>query len=169
MATAPDLPALGVVIVSYRSGGELPDALESLLAARDVRLSIALVENASPGDTVAQICDWATGRQGYQPAPNLPFQPIPQPKPLPLDGTPLPSGHRITLIRPATPGRIARHPGLFALLGNRVLYLEARGRIQIDGGTLDRRTGVTGNLHLGQPAKAARLLRPRSSTSRRTA
>jgi GT2 family glycosyltransferase len=37
----------------------------------------------------------------------------------------------------------------FALMGGRVIYLETPDRIQIDGGTLNRWTGVTGNLNLG--------------------
>lgn len=41
-------------------------------------------------------------------------------------------------------------PGGFALMGGRVLYLETPELIQIDGGTINRRTGVTGNLNLGQ-------------------
>lgn len=39
-------------------------------------------------------------------------------------------------------------PGGFALMGGRVLYLERPGMIQIDGGTIDRWTGITGNLNL---------------------
>jgi GT2 family glycosyltransferase len=38
--------------------------------------------------------------------------------------------------------------GAFALLGGRVNYLEQPDRIQVDGGTLNRLTGVTGNIHL---------------------
>jgi GT2 family glycosyltransferase len=41
-------------------------------------------------------------------------------------------------------------PGGFALMGGRVLYLETPEIIQIDGGTINRRTGVTGNVHLGR-------------------
>lgn len=37
----------------------------------------------------------------------------------------------------------------FALMGGRVLYLDKPDTIQIDGGTLNSRTGVTGNLGLG--------------------
>ena len=40
--------------------------------------------------------------------------------------------------------------GPFALMGGRVIYLDTPDVIQIDGGTLDRRTGVTGNLALGR-------------------
>lgn len=38
-------------------------------------------------------------------------------------------------------------PEGFALMGGRVIYLEGEDRIQIDGGTINRRTGVTGNLN----------------------
>jgi hypothetical protein len=41
-------------------------------------------------------------------------------------------------------------PGGFALMGGRVVYLDWPDVIQIDGGTLNRRTGVTGNLNLGR-------------------
>ncbi|MBF9032145.1 hypothetical protein HKCCE3408_17230, partial [Rhodobacterales bacterium HKCCE3408] len=40
-------------------------------------------------------------------------------------------------------------PGPFALMGGRVIYTHAPDTIQIDGGTVNRRTGVTGNVHLG--------------------
>lgn len=39
-------------------------------------------------------------------------------------------------------------PGGFALMGGRVLYLDTPECIQIDGGTLNHWTGVTGNLNL---------------------
>lgn len=39
--------------------------------------------------------------------------------------------------------------GGFALMGGRVLYLDHPEVIQIDGGTINRRTGITGNLGLG--------------------
>ena len=39
--------------------------------------------------------------------------------------------------------------GGFALMGGRVLYLDHPETIQIDGGTINRRTGITGNLGLG--------------------
>lgn len=40
--------------------------------------------------------------------------------------------------------------GPFSLMGGRITYIDPPGRIQIDGGTIDRRTGVTGNLNLGR-------------------
>lgn len=41
--------------------------------------------------------------------------------------------------------------GGFALMGGRVLYCDGTDNIQIDGGTVNRLTGVTGNLNLGKP------------------
>lgn len=46
----------------------------------------------------------------------------------------------------------AATPGPFSLMGGRVIYLETPDRIQIDGGLVNARTGVTGNIHLGAPA-----------------
>jgi GT2 family glycosyltransferase len=40
-------------------------------------------------------------------------------------------------------------PGPFSLMGGRVVYTHDPDVIQIDGGTVNRRTGVTGNIHLG--------------------
>ncbi|MGB5870912.1 MAG: glycosyltransferase family 2 protein, partial [Albidovulum sp.] len=42
----------------------------------------------------------------------------------------------------------------FALMGGRVIYLETPDKIQIDGGTINRWTGVTGNLNLGASHKS---------------
>lgn len=43
-------------------------------------------------------------------------------------------------------------PSSFALMGGRVIYCDGTDRIQIDGGILNRFTGVTGNLNIGLPA-----------------
>lgn len=54
-------------------------------------------------------------------------------------------------VPPGTAHAFATHPappGGFALIGGRVTYLDQPDVIQIDGGTLNRRTGVTGNLNL---------------------
>ena len=42
----------------------------------------------------------------------------------------------------------AAHPG-YGLMGGRTCYLDPPERIQMDGGTVNRWTGVTGNLNLG--------------------
>lgn len=54
-------------------------------------------------------------------------------------------------VPPGTAEAFATHPAPpdgFALMGGRVIYLDRPDMIQIDGGTLNRRTGVTGNLNL---------------------
>jgi GT2 family glycosyltransferase len=53
-------------------------------------------------------------------------------------------------VPPGTARAFATHPappGGFALMGGRVIYLDRPDMIQIDGGTLNRRTGVTDNLN----------------------
>jgi GT2 family glycosyltransferase len=40
--------------------------------------------------------------------------------------------------------------GPFSLMGGRVTYMDPPDRIQMDGGTINARTGVTGNLNLGR-------------------
>ncbi|SDF16721.1 glycosyltransferase family 2 protein [Limimaricola pyoseonensis] len=62
-----------------------------------------------------------------------------------------------TAVPPATPAAFATAPepaGGFSVMSGRMAYLETPEQIQIDGGTLDRRTGVTGNIHLGRPLAA---------------
>lgn len=54
-----------------------------------------------------------------------------------------------SVVPPRTAAALASVPEPFGLLGGRVLYFDTPDRIQIDGGTIDRRTGVTGNVHLG--------------------
>lgn len=52
-----------------------------------------------------------------------------------------------SIVPPATPRALATAPGGFGLMGGRILYLERPDRIQIDGGRVDWRTGVTHNIH----------------------
>lgn len=42
------------------------------------------------------------------------------------------------------------NPGPFSLMGGRVIYTHTPDVIQIDGGTVNRRTGISGNLNQGQ-------------------
>lgn len=59
-----------------------------------------------------------------------------------------------SLVAPGTASAFAEHPeppGGFALMGGRVLYWPSEDIIQIDGGTIDPRTGVTGNLNQYRP------------------
>ncbi|WP_210528775.1 glycosyltransferase family 2 protein [Rubellimicrobium arenae] len=104
------LPALGVVIVSFNSSDVILDCLESLLAARDVRLLISVVDNDSTDDTVTVLKDWAAGRSGYAAPTDVPFSWDATPKPVTLygPGDRLPAeGHCITLIETGVNGGFA--------------------------------------------------------------
>lgn len=50
----------------------------------------------------------------------------------------------------------------FSLMGGRVLYLDNPNTIQIDGGTINRRTGITGNIGLYAPHPATPAPNPAS-------
>ena len=55
-----------------------------------------------------------------------------------------------TVVSPGAARAFATEPepeGGFALMGGRVLYLDRPDMIQIDGGTINQRTGITGNLN----------------------
>lgn len=187
------LPNLGVVIVTFNSADVIRDCLESLLAARDVRLEIVIVDNASTDDTLAALHDWASGATPYVPSADMPFVLPVSPKPIALrtETDVLARQTSLSLIEtgvnggfaagvnrglaflaarpgvdrfwilnpdsavpPETPHAFATAPGPaggFALMGGRVIYFDTPEIIQIDGGLINRRTGVTGNSGLGQP------------------
>lgn len=59
-----------------------------------------------------------------------------------------------SVVPPATPRAFATEPGPaggFSLMGGRVIYLETPDKIQIDGGLIDWRTGVTHNKNQYRP------------------
>jgi hypothetical protein len=175
---SPSAP-LGVVIVTFDAANVILDCLGTLTtaAAQDVvPLRIAVVDNASTDGTADLVSGWMEGRQPWTPPADLPFPPsaaVPDVRTFlllnPVNGgfaagvnlglAQLAKDPAITrfwvlnpdsLVPPGTPGAFARHdPGPFALMGGRVTYTDPPDLIQIDGGTLDRRTGVTGNLNLG--------------------
>lgn len=63
-----------------------------------------------------------------------------------------------SMVPPASVQALADHLAKgadYGLLGGRVVYMERPDRIQIDGGLLDRRTGVTGNYNLGKSHAAS--------------
>lgn len=56
-------------------------------------------------------------------------------------------------VPPATPEKLARAPGGFSLMGNRIIFQDDPDMIQIDGGLINWTTGVTSNLNtLRDPA-----------------
>ncbi|QDY70956.1 glycosyltransferase family 2 protein [Qingshengfaniella alkalisoli] len=190
---------LGVIVVTYNSGREVLDCLESLLSASravGVPLRIVVVDNASSDETVTGIFDWAQGQSDYLPPDSLPFSITAVPKPLSVieampDVAQSREGH-VHLVKSTTnigfaggvnlglkylagfsdirhfwvlnpdsvvpPASLqALHDELgdnpsYGLMGGRVCYMDTPDRIQIDGGTVNFHTGVTGNLNLGRAA-----------------
>ena len=156
------------------------ETLLSAASADGTELRVVVVDNASPDDSVAAIRAWAAGEVPYAPPADLPFLHAPLPKPLPEEQLTIisagmnggfaagvniglrhlfvnPGVQRVwilnpdSVVPPGTPAAFAlSDPGPFALMGGRVLYYDPSNMIQIDGGTLDRRTGVTGNINLGR-------------------
>jgi hypothetical protein len=148
-------------------------------------LRVVVVDNASPDDGVSAIRAWASGSVPFVPPADLPFPHVAVPKPLPdgkleiiaagLNGG-FAAGVNIGLRRlfadpaidrvwilnpdsvvpPGTPAAFARHdPGPFSLMGGRVFYYDPPDMIQTDGGTLNRWTGVTGNVNLSKKSGEA--------------
>ena len=167
----------------------LESLLSAGLADR-VALRVVVVDNASTDDTVALIKSWASGETPYVAPNDLPFTSVPVPKPTtavtlleePANGgfafgvnvglaalAKTPEIDRFWVLNPdsAVPqGSVAAFaqydagPKGFSLMGGRVVYLEAPDKIQSDGGTINRKTGVTHNknqfsgLHTAAPDAA---------------
>lgn len=53
------------------------------------------------------------------------------------------------VVSPGTPGALLRHdPGRFSIMGGRVTYYDRPDMVQMDGGRINRWTGVTSNINL---------------------
>ncbi|HKK29155.1 MAG TPA: glycosyltransferase family 2 protein [Alphaproteobacteria bacterium] len=191
---------LGVVVVTFNSGHEAVDCVESLLAAArasNVTLHVAIVDNDSSDDTVERLRSWASGKVPYAAPEDLAFPIDPIPKPLNLTeggpelspGTDQTGTHVALLHMTANTGfaggvnaglaYLARNPAIghfwvlnpdcvapaealaalrarleqaerYGLMGGRVTYVNPPDEIQIDGGMINKATGVTSNLNLGR-------------------
>jgi len=188
---------LGVIVVTFNSGGEAVDCVESLAAAGaavGVTLRIVVVDNASTDDTVARLRDWGDGSAPYGPPNDAPFDIEPVPKPLSIveapAGTAADPASRLVLLRnpvnagfaggvnvglaylaalpdidhywvlnpdslvpPETLDALANalpQAGRYALMGGRMTYVDPPDKIQIDGGVVNRRTGVVSGINLGK-------------------
>jgi GT2 family glycosyltransferase len=172
------LTKLGVVIVTYNASDVIRDCLATLLAApQDMR--VVIVDNASTDGTVKTVEMWRSGADRYVPT-GLPITPShPKTERLEVITNPANNGFaagvnaglqrllpdtdikRIwilnpdTIVPPHTPSSFAKAPGGFGLMGGRILYADPPHRIQIDGGTVCRWTGRTGNLNLGKSRDTA--------------
>lgn len=154
------------------------ETLLSAARADGTPLRVVVIDNASTDGTPAMIADWAAGRDDYALPDDLPFAAAPVPKPVAQETVTLvetglnggfaagvnaglahlaadPTVSRFWVLNPdsvvpaGTPAAfMACDPGAFSLMGGRVTYYERPDMVQIDGGTLNRWTGVTGNINL---------------------
>lgn len=161
------------------------ETLISAATADGTALRIVVVDNASTDGSIAAVEGWASGTLPYAPPADLPFAHLPVPKPVAEDLlTVIPAGvnggfaagvniglahlfadpaiDRVwilnpdSVVPPGTPAAFAAQaPGPFSLMGGRVTYYDRPDMIQIDGGTLNPWTGVTGNVNLRQSFGAA--------------
>lgn len=184
-------PCLGVAICTFNAADVILDCLETVLASKQVRLNIVVVDNASSDGTAAVLQEWARTRNWSAPD-DCPFTVTRHAMRSLINlrtGVISDSPHRLRLLEASANGGFAAGVNLalaelekdlsldrywilnpdclvpsetavafatqnspngdFSLMGGRVLYCDGTDRIQIDGGTLNRRTGVTGNLNLG--------------------
>lgn len=153
------------------------ETLLAAAAADGTALRVVVVDNASPDGTVAAVEGWMAGTRPYVAPADLPFPFVPLAKPLAggrvevlreganggfAAGVNIGLAHLFadpaisrvwvlnpdSVVPPGTPSAFASHdPGPFALMGGRVIYYERPDTIQIDGGRIDWRTGVTHNLN----------------------
>lgn len=145
---------LGVVIVTYNAADVIGACLDSLLAShQDMR--VAVIDNASTDATIGVLSSWSEKVYIVRSATNGGF----------AAGVNIGIAHLLrnpeidriwilnpdTVIPPETPSAFAKAPVGFALMGGRILYADSPNNIQIDAGTVNFWTGVTGNLNLGKP------------------
>ena len=103
------LPVLGVVVVTFNSSDVILDCLESLLAAKGVRLVILVVDNASTDHTPETLYEWAAGKVEWQIPADSPLDISPSQKPLNIDDAPIVSetSHSLSLIHSGVNGGFA--------------------------------------------------------------
>jgi hypothetical protein len=104
-------PTLGVCIVTYNASNVITGCLETLLAAKNVRLRVIVVDNASSDDTVAQIRKWAAGTILAELSSDMPFETPQVSKPLAMHeampGEPLIEDATLTVLHAPVNGGFA--------------------------------------------------------------
>lgn len=179
-------PLIGTVIVTFNAADVIGECLDSLVGQEGAAPWVVVVDNASTDGTVAALRQWATARactlaeadtaegaaahagrapvvllhsgvnRGFAGGVNLGLRVLAavpwiahfwvlNPDAFADAG----AGAAILAAARATPG--------YGIIGGRVCYAEPPQRIQIDGGTVNRWTGVTGNINLGAEAAGAAL------------
>lgn len=172
---------IGTVVVAFNASDVIIGCVESLLAQRHGRPRIVVVDNASSDDTVPVLRKWAARQQGISlrefASGERPTHDEAGDVTLVHStvNTGFAGGVNIGLALLAAMPEIAHFwvlnpdafadpdaskaildaaaatPG-YALMGGRVCYADPVTRIQIDGGTLNKWTGVSGNVNLGADA-----------------
>ena len=159
-------PHLGVVIVTYNAADVIAECLRSLRASTGVVLHVVVVDNDSRDTTKAVVRDLAGAdllapaqagepgialidagvNGGFAAGINLGLERLAR-RPE-LDRFWLLNPDCIAL--PDTARQLAsfrtRDPSI-AMIAHRVVYADNPERIQIDGGVIDRRTGITHNIN----------------------
>lgn len=154
---------LGVVIVTYNAADVIGDCLHSLLASLQA-MRVVVVDNAST-DGTSQLVEALSNRPGL---PQIHLIRAPQNGGF-AAGVNIGLNHllydscidRVWILNPdtrvpeGTPKAIAAEPLDFDLMGMRVVYADPPHLIQIDAGTINWWTGVTGNLNIGKTKDVA--------------
>lgn len=179
--------SISVVVVAFGSADVILGCVESLLAQEGGAPAIVVVDNASTDDTVAVLREWSAGKgidlREFE-AGERPAQAAAGAVTLVHSGAnrgfaggvnvglalaaAQPEVAHFWVLNPdayATPGacrailsQAEATPG-YALMGGRVCYAEPPNAVQIDGGIVNRWTGVSSNVNLGRPAAEAPLPR----------
>lgn len=176
--------AIGAVIVAFNTGDDLITCVESLRRQTGGFPHIVVVDNHSTDDTMAKFRSWAAREEAATGRPVLSTDPGDGPDQVILVDSGFNRGFAggvnvglaILAANPSVRHFWVLNPDAFAdegaaqailraaaanpdygLIGGRVCYAEAPPRIQMDGGLLNRWTGVTGNAHLGLSPETVKL------------
>ncbi|WP_294606468.1 glycosyltransferase family 2 protein [uncultured Roseovarius sp.] len=166
---------IAVIIVTYNSEDIIRNCLDSLARSEGEALRVVICDNASTDATVQVVRDWSAERRVdfdeiYAPAtgqPTADFTLLRSPRNLGFAGG-VNRGLEFLLrdaqcdlfwllnpdceIETTTASafrRRAHTSGAFSLMGSRILYCDAPGLIQSDGGRVGRWTGICRNLNQG--------------------
>jgi GT2 family glycosyltransferase len=135
---------------AYQAPGDIPFDLTA--SPKPLTLHRSVPQTATQGHTITVIDTGVNG--GFAAGVNHGLKALAQEAGIDRFWVLNPDG----VVPPGTAAEFARFAapeGGFALMGGRVLYLDPPDQIQIDGGTINRRTGVTGNINLGASHPAA--------------
>jgi GT2 family glycosyltransferase len=173
---------IGVVIVTYNSSDVIRNCLESLMRSEGETLRIAIVDNASTDETVQVVKEWAAEQLSSFEETRLQAESMPAAQ-CTLIRSYVNLGYaggvnrglefhmrdpecklfwilnpdcEIEVNTAAEFRRCADASGNFALMGSRILYREAPGLIQSDGGRVGSCTGICRNVNQGLSPEAAR-------------